>query len=1063
MKYTLLLTAILLSAYTRAQVPQITDVSRRSGPTGAVITIKGTGFSQNKNDMTVSFGGAKGTIRTSTEFLMEVNVPPGTIFDYLAVTNLVSGLTGFSSDKFLLSFSGTGFDPAKFSLTSQLPGGSNLFDLAVGDLDGDGLNDIITTNNVDGAASATISIFQNVTASNTLVPGFSKIWDNDLITGTAIRNITTGDVNGDGKADIIAAKGGNTADRIFIFKNVSTPGFINFERPVTVLISVSGSASSARRVRVMDLDKNGKPEIILTDQNLAKVHIFQNRSTKTNIVFPVTEKVVIDAPSGQPTLGLETVDLNLDGKPEIVFSSNLGPNLYVVPNQSTPGTVSMGSPQSYSLPGQLVNLTTADLDGDGDAEIAATDFQSGKLFVLNNTSSAGNISFSSPLVIQTGLALWGISAGDINGDGKTDLVLASRNSGQKAMAVINETTGSGWGYALHAIGNDASQINLSTADLNGDGKPDLAYVTDANTLEIIRNQHCLIPKVTPLNPEPICSNQPVKLFATAAPKARYVWKDAFGTEVGTDVNPVEITAAGIYSVDVIVADDGCSVKSNAVEVKTGGSNIPLKPNLSDPGVICEGNTLTLHVDSIPSYSYVWKYPDGSLHGNSTHTIPDVDADNAGRYSVVAILPDGCRSDPSTTIVQVNKPPEIEVVTVDGPYFCQGLTKRLEANDIPGATYNWRVNGQPLAQTAVPHYDASIEGLYSVMVEDSYGCTATSGEVPTTMLQVPHSSFTSDNGSCTGQAIQFTNNSTYDNRVTVFYEWDFGDNTITDVKDPQHAYNSNGSYTVSLKVYYDNEICSDISGKTLSIDEMVDLTMSVNGREIQGSTYNLCSGTTATLSVNANPGDVLWSTGSTQPEITVQTAGTYKVTSGTGTGCENSNELTVSEVPLPNVTATADEQVIQPGQSTRLHAGGAQTYNWEPGESLDNPGSPDPVASPVINTDYTVTGIDPNGCSGTAMVTVRVEEIPLLEVRAAPVFTPNGDMINDIWVIQNIDDFKNCAIKIFNRQGLTMYEASTYNNDWDGTYKGTEAPEGAYYYVLSCDNGQRYTGHFTLLR
>ncbi len=1063
MKYILFITSVLVAISASAQIPQINDFNRHSGPTGVVVTLKGTGFSQNVNDMAVYFGGAKGTIVTSTEFLMEVRVPAGTIFDYISATNLTSRLTGYTKDKFLLSFSGSGFDSGRFSITSQLPGGSNLFDLAVCDLDGDGLNDIATTNNVDGAASATISVFQNVTASNTLVPGFSKIWDNDLITGTAIRNIAVGDVNGDGKPDIVAAKGGNTADRIFIFKNVSTPGFINFERPVTVLISVSGSSSSARRVKVMDLDRNGKPEIILTDQNLNKVHIFQNRSNTTNILFPVTEKVVIDAPSGQPTLGLETADLDYDGKPEIIFCSNLGPDLYVVPNRSIPGTVSMGSPQTYTLPGQLVNLTTADLDGDGDAEIAATDFQSGKLFVLNNTSSPGNISFTGPLVIQTGLALWGISAGDINGDGRTDLLLASRDPGQKTMAVINETSGAGWAYALHAVGNNASQINLSTADLNGDGKPDLAYVTDANTLEIIRNQHCMEPKVTPTNPEPICSNEPVKLFATQGPKTNYVWKDAFGNVVGTNVNPVEISASGIYSVEAIVSDDGCTVKSNNVQVDAGGSMIPLKPNLSNPGVICEGNALTLHVDSIPNYNYVWKYPDGSLHNYATHVIPDVNNDDAGRYSVVAILSDGCRSDPSTTLIQINQPPDIELVTVDGPYFCQGLTKRLEANDIPGATYNWRVNGQPVTQTATPYYDASIEGMYSVMVEDSYGCTATSSEVPTTMLQVPHSDFTSTSGTCTGQAIQFTNNSTYDNRVPVFYEWDFGDNTLSTLEDPQHTYNNNGNFTVSLKVYYDNDICSDISGQTLSVDAMVDLTISVNGRETTDQAFNLCSGTTAVLSVQANPGEIIWSTGSTQPEITVQTEGTYKVTSGEGTGCENSNELIVKEVPLPEVTASADRQTIQPGQSTRLHAGGAQTYTWEPAESLDNPNSADPLASPVNDTDYTVTGIDNNGCPGTAVITIRVEEIPLLHVRAAPVFTPNGDMINDLWVIQNIDEFRNCAIKIFNRQGLTMFEASTYNNDWNGTYNGAEAPEGAYYYVLSCDNGQQYTGHFTLLR
>ena len=1047
----------------RAQTPQVNSLDQHQAAAGTVISVKGTGFSQNINDMKITFGGVKGEIISSTEFLMEVRIPPGTALDYISVTNLISGLTGFTSGKFLLQFGGSGFDPARLALTSQLSGGSGLFDLSICDFDGDGLNDIATTNNIDGSASATISVYQNTTAPNTLVPGFNKIWDTDLITGTAIINITFGDVNGDGKPDIIAAKGGNTADRIFIFKNISTPGFINFERFVTVLISSDASSSSARRVEVMDLDKNGKPEIILTDQNLSKVHIFQNRSTKSNIIFPVNEKIVIDAPSGQPTLGLETADLNQDGKPEILFTSNLGQELYIVPNKSVPGSVNMGTPQKITLPGQLVNLITADLDGDGDQEIAATDFQGGQLFVLNNTSTSTNISFSNPIVIPTGLALWGISAGDINGDGKTDLLVTSRNTAQKALAIINDTGGSGWAYTLHSIGNSISQINLAIADLNGDGKPDLAYVTDANTLEIIRNQHCMIPKVNPIAPKPICGNVPVKLFATQAPKATYIWKDAFGTIVGTGNNPVEISAAGTYYAEAVVTDDGCSVKSNNVQVESGGSTIPPQPIFVNPGVICEGNNLNLHVDSIPNHSYMWKFPDGTLHKYATHLITNTTTDNAGRYSVVSILPDGCRSPATSTIIQINEPPEIELVTQNGPYFCQGLSKRLEANDIPGATYDWKINGQPLAQTTNPFYDASFEGLYSVMVEDSYGCTATSIQVQTIKLQVPQSSFTSANGSCTGDVIDFTNTSTYDNRVSIYYEWDFGDNTLTTIKDPQHTYNLQGDYTVSLKVYYDNNICSDISGKTLNINERLDLTISVNSLEISGGSYNLCEGTSATLSVVADPGQVLWSTGSDQSQITIDSEGTYRVTSGQGTDCQTSNEIIVNTVPLPNVTARTDDLEIQPGKSTRLHAEGAQNYEWEPAGSLDAPNSADPVASPLQNTSYTVTGTDDNECSSSDTITVLVKEIPTYVVQNAPVFTPNGDGKNDLWIIKNINDFNTCSIKIFNRQGLTMYEAYPYNNDWNGIYNGTEAPEGAYYYVLSCDSGQSYTGHFTLLR
>ncbi|MEL7162403.1 MAG: gliding motility-associated C-terminal domain-containing protein, partial [Bacteroidota bacterium] len=73
-------------------------------------------------------------------------------------------------------------------------------------------------------------------------------------------------------------------------------------------------------------------------------------------------------------------------------------------------------------------------------------------------------------------------------------------------------------------------------------------------------------------------------------------------------------------------------------------------------------------------------------------------------------------------------------------------------------------------------------------------------------------------------------------------------------------------------------------------------------------------------------------------------------------------------------------------------------------------------------------------------------------------TPNGDGLNETFEFQILslrpNDFPENELIIFNRWGDILYEASPYNNDWDGTASdGSLIPEGTYYYILRLDIGQ----------
>jgi clumping factor A len=78
------------------------------------------------------------------------------------------------------------------------------------------------------------------------------------------------------------------------------------------------------------------------------------------------------------------------------------------------------------------------------------------------------------------------------------------------------------------------------------------------------------------------------------------------------------------------------------------------------------------------------------------------------------------------------------------------------------------------------------------------------------------------------------------------------------------------------------------------------------------------------------------------------------------------------------------------------------------------------------------------------------------VRAAEAFTPNGDGINDSWIIPGIDNYPNNLVQVYNRTGRMVFEAKSYQNNWSGFYNENreKLPAGSYLYVINLGNGEK---------
>lgn len=89
---------------------------------------------------------------------------------------------------------------------------------------------------------------------------------------------------------------------------------------------------------------------------------------------------------------------------------------------------------------------------------------------------------------------------------------------------------------------------------------------------------------------------------------------------------------------------------------------------------------------------------------------------------------------------------------------------------------------------------------------------------------------------------------------------------------------------------------------------------------------------------------------------------------------------------------------------------------------------------------------------------------LTKIKATNIMSPNGDGINDKWVIDNIDRYPNNEVKVFDKSGRFIYGKKGYDNSWEGTSNGVPLAEGTYYYTIDFGKSRpRFRGFITITR
>jgi gliding motility-associated-like protein len=837
-------------------------------------------------------------------------------------------------------------------------------------------------------------------------------------------------------------------------------------------------------------------------------------NTAMTVVSPVSSTIyTLIGTDGNNCVNTETVSITVNALPVITAMSSptaicagatatltgTGATSYTWQPGSLTGTSAVVNPTSTTI----YTVTGANGSGCVQTETISLTVNALPVVTANSTASvicsgqsvtlngSGAVSYAWNNGVVDGVAFIPGASGsyivtgmDVNGCIGTDTTFVTVNSlplivaGSTSTAVCSgnfiSLTGSGaltYTWNPGALTGATVSVNPSSNTVYTLSGTDGAGCVNTETISLTVNS---LPVVTATSsPVGICAGQTSTL--TAAGAVSYTWNPGTLTGVAITVSPSSTTVYTVTGVD----GSGCV---NTGSVSLSVSMNPTVTVVSSPSVICEGQTATLTASGAATYSW-------NTGANTFST--SVSPTSTSVYTVTGT--NGMCTNTETISLTVNINPTVTIAASPSA-ICIGQTSTLTAS---GAnTYVWSTSAVTSAIIVSP----ASTTVYTVTGTNTTNCTHTE-TVSLTINPLPAILVSPSNTTiCQGQLqlLQASGATTY--------TWS-GNGSVSN------------SITVSPTVATIYTVTGMDANSCVNTATAIVNTVSQPVVSINSPSTNVCMGYTMTV-VASGASNYSWSNGATTSSITVQPFSniTYSVIGSNGGACPDTAFFPITILPLPSVSASANNTLICAGNTVSLTAGGsAVNFLWQPGNLLGanqavqmnapttftvygqgsngcaffsttfvdvpSPSAITPVVTPTAicvgdsailsvsgatislwssnpvpntsvvmpfnNTTYTFSAVDVNGCTSDVFFTVLMR-LDCDEVVVYNGFTPNGDGINDVWLIDNIEKFPNNKVFIYNRWGNAIFHTTNYNNadnSWDGKLNGQVIDPGTYFYII----------------
>jgi gliding motility-associated-like protein len=188
-------------------------------------------------------------------------------------------------------------------------------------------------------------------------------------------------------------------------------------------------------------------------------------------------------------------------------------------------------------------------------------------------------------------------------------------------------------------------------------------------------------------------------------------------------------------------------------------------------------------------------------------------------------------------------------------------------------------------------------------------------------------------------------------------------------------------------------------------------------------------------------------------------GTFFIKATNAPGCTDFKQVTATIEPLPAFTVTDPQPVFRPttiNLSKTIAPANQRSYEysfWKDDKGLVMQPIPDAISK---TGTYFIRGnsLKLGNCATTQPVNVVIKDPVIIPPN---IFTPNGDGINDTWVIPQLAFYPECFVQIFTRSGRLIFTSFGYNIPWDGKYEGKDVPVATYYWVIKASSELPHIG------
>lgn len=469
----------------------------------------------------------------------------------------------------------------------------------------------------------------------------------------------------------------------------------------------------------------------------------------------------------------------------------------------------------------------------------------------------------------------------------------------------------------------------------------------SNTLALNLNPIISI-SVTPSSPT-ICSGNNLTLTPTGA--LNYT---LFSAAIGSSVSTIFIVSPSVTTTYTLIGSDANNCSSSFTNTITvyPTPNLTISPATN---TICYGASLNLIASGAVTYSW---YP----FSNVGATLSLASLNSSTNFTLIGASSQSCTSIVSKSITVIPVP---TVTALSNPSItCAGGTINLYSSG--ASNYTWIPGGSNSASISVSPLSTTI---YTVLGE-SNGCTSSASIIVANPLSPTISSSGNLNCNNTSSFLYIASNSpTY----SILWTGPGLSGQIT-----------SSVITVSNVGTYSCVLTDTITG--CSATETIAITSNIGPLPVSivpSNTTACFPGPSVNLLISASA-NYSWFPASevnppTGPLVTVNPSvtSTYSVLASLGV-CSGSAVITISVTPTPTLVFPLNTYTICNGKIATLSVDGATDYLWQPGNSQGSTA----VVSPVVTTEYTVTGTTQN-CNHSTVFTVNVLPAPVLFASVYP--------------------------------------------------------------------------------